>query len=139
MKANMLSAISNRGKLRFVIYKDNMNSDKLIDFMRRLIYEIKKKVFLILDNLRVHHSKKVRKWLEKNKERIEVFYLPPYAPEYNPDELLNSDLKREIGNRAMPKNETELEHNIRSHMKSLQLDPVKVKSFFNAPFTKYAD
>jgi transposase len=106
--------------------------------MRRLIYEIKKKVFLILDNLRVHHSKKVRAWLENHKDRIEVFYLPPYSPEYNPDELLNSNLKREIGNRSMPHNEKELEHNIRSHMKSLQLDPVKVSSFFNAPFTIYA-
>ena len=138
MKVNMLSAISNRGKLRFVIYKDNMNSDKLIDFMRRLIYDSKKKVFLILDNLRVHHSKKVRAWLEKHKDRIEVFYLPPYAPEYNPDELLNSDLKREIGNRAMPRNEKELEHNIRSHMKSLQIDPQKVQSFFRAELTNYA-
>jgi len=138
MKANMLSAISNRGKLRFVIYKDNMNSDKLIDFMRRLIYDTKKKVFLILDNLRVHHSKKVRAWLEKHKDRIEVFYLPPYAPEYNPDELLNSDLKREIGNRAMPRSEKELEHNIRSHMKSLQIDTEKVKSFFGANLTNYA-
>jgi len=138
MKANMLSAISNRGKLRFVIYKDNMNSDKLIDFMRRLINDIKKKVFLILDNLRVHHSKKVRKWLEKHKARIEVFYLPPYAPEYNPDELLSTDLKREVGNRAMPKNEKELEHNIRSHMKSLQINPEKIKAFFNGEYTGYA-
>jgi len=138
MRANMLSAISNRGKLRFVIYKDNMNSDKLIDFMRRLINDIKKKVFLILDNLRVHRSKKVCNWLEKHKSRIEVFYLPPYAPEYNPDELLNADLKREVGNRAMPKNEKELEHNIRSHMKMLQLRPEKIIAFFNGEYTGYA-
>ena len=138
MKANMLSSISNRGKLRFMVYKGNMNSDVLIDFMRRLIYDIEKKVFLILDNLRVHHSKKVRKWLEKHKDRIEVFYLPPYSPEYNPDELLNADLKRAIGNRAMPKNEKELEHNIRSHMKTLQLNPKKLRSFFKGEFTSYA-
>ena len=138
MKINMLSAISKRGKLRFVIYKGNMNSDRLIDFMRRLIYEIMNKVFLILDNLRVHHSRKVSKWLEQHKEKIEVFYLPPYAPEYNPDELLNSDLKRGIGNRSMPRSQADLEHNVRSHMKTLQLEPEKVNSFFDAPFTKYA-
>lgn len=126
MKINMLSAISKRGKLRFVLYKDNMNADKLIDFMRRLIKDTPKKVFLILDNLRVHHSKKVAAWLEKHKDEIEVFFLPPYAPEYNPDELLNSDLKRGIGNRAMPKTEKELEHNVRSHMKALQLKPKKI-------------
>ena len=74
----------------------------------------------------------------KHKSEIEVFYLPPYAPEYNPDELLNSDLKRGLGNRVMPRSEKDLEHNIRSHMKKLQISPEKVISFFNAPLTIYA-
>ena len=65
-KVNMLSAVSKRGKLRFVLYKENMDSDKLIDFMRRLVHDNAKKVFLILDNLRVHHSKKVQAWLENH-------------------------------------------------------------------------
>ena len=100
-KVNMLSAVSKRGKLRFVLYKENMDSDNLIDFMRRLVYDSTKKVFLILDNLRVHHSKKVQEWLEKHKDKIEVFFLPPYAPEYNPDELVNSDLKRSVGRKRL--------------------------------------
>lgn len=137
-KINMLSAVSKRGKLRFVLYKDNMDSDKLIDFMRRLVHDSPKKVFLILDNLRVHHSKKVQAWLEKHKEEIEVFYLPPYAPEYNPDELVNSDLKRSVGSKASSQSKEELEHNVRSHLKSLQLNPSKISSFFNVPYTKYA-
>lgn len=137
-KINMLSAVSKRGKLRFVLYKDNMNADKLIDFMRRLVHDSKKKVFLILDNLRVHHSKKVSEWIEEHKDKIEVFYLPPYAPEYNPDELLNSDLKRSVGQKASPLNVDELEHNIRSHLKILQLNPQKITSFFLAPLTSYA-
>ncbi len=138
IKINMLSAISNRGKLRFVLYKDNMNSDKLIDFMRRLVHDGKKKVFLILDNLRVHHSKKVRKWLEKHKDEIVVFYLPPYAPEYNPDELLNSDLKRGISKRPSPRSDKELEHNVRSHLKTVQLRPEKIRGFFRAKTSTYA-
>ena len=138
MKINMLSAVSNRGKLRFIIYKDNMNADKLIDFMRRLVNDTSKKVFLILDNLRVHHSKKVKAWLEKYKHKIELFFLPPYAPEYNPDEFLNSDLKRSLGKRAMPRLEAELEHNVRSHLKSIQSRPNKIRSFFNAKTTAYA-
>ena len=137
-KVNMLSAVSKRGKLRFVLYKENMDSDKLIDFMRRLVYDSAKKVFLILDNLGVHHSKKVQEWLEKHKDKIEVFYLPPYAPEYNPDELVNSDLKRSVGSKASAQSKEELEHNVRSHLKSLQLNPFKIASFFNTPFTKYA-
>jgi transposase len=138
MKINMLSAISKRGKLRFVLYKDNMTSDKIIDFMRRLVRDSEKKVFLVLDNLRVHHSKKVAAWLEKHQSGIELFFLPPYAPEYNPDELLNSDVKRGIGRRAMPRTEDDLEHAVRSLMKTLQLRPLKIASFFNAPATSYA-
>lgn len=115
-----------------------MDSDKLIDFMRRLLKDTEKKVFLILDNLRVHRSKKVALWLEEHKEEIELFYLPPYAPEYNPDELVNSDLKRGIGNRAMPKTEKGLEHQVRSHIKKLQLHPEKISSFFYVKFTSYA-
>jgi len=95
-------------------------------------------VFLILDHLRVHHSKKVRKWLEKHKVEIEVFFLPPYAPEYNPDELLSSHLKRGIGKRYIPRSQDDLIHSVRSHMKMLQLDSDKIRSFFNAPYTAYA-
>lgn len=69
-KVNMLSAVSKRGKLRFTIYKDNMNAEKLIDFMGRLIRDVRKKVFLVLDNLRVHHSKKVQAWLEEHKGNL---------------------------------------------------------------------
>ena len=70
--------------------------------------------------------------------KIEVFYLPPYAPEYNPDELVNSDLKRAVGQKASPSSVDELEYNVRSHLKKLQLNPDKISSFFHAPFTAYA-
>lgn len=137
-KINMLSAVSKRGKLRFMLYKDNMNSKKLIDFMGRIVRDSEKKVFLILDNLKVHHSKAVQKWVENHKEKIEVFYLPPYAPEYNPDELVNSDLKRTVGEKSSPRSKNELEKNIRSHLKKLQLSKDKVASFFHAKYTSYA-
>lgn len=138
IKINMLSAISNRGKLRFVLYKDNMNADKLIDFMRRLIHDSMHKVFLVLDNLRVHHAKRVMAWAEKHKDEIQLFFLPPYAPEYNPDELLNSDLKRGISKCPSPKSEEELEHNVRSHLKKVQLRPKKIRGFFGSKTTSYA-
>ncbi len=137
-KVNMLSAVSKRGKLRFMLYKDNMNADKLIDFLGRLVRDSSKKVFLILDNLRVHHSNKVIDWLDNHKEKIEVFYLPPYAPEYNPDELVNSDLKRSVGKLPSPRSADELEHNVRSHLSVLQRKQDKISSFFLAPQTSYA-
>ncbi|UUM12259.1 transposase [Clostridiaceae bacterium HFYG-1003] len=72
------------------------------------------------------------------KEEIELFYLPPYAPEYNPDELLNSDLKRGISKKPSPRSDEELEHNVRSHLKTVQLRPNKIRGFFHSKTTKYA-
>jgi transposase len=92
----MVSAISNKGKVHFMLCEDTMNADRLIQFMTRLTEDANRKVLLILDNLRVHHSKKVKVWLEKNQEKIEVYYLPSYSPALNPDEYLNGDLKRRV-------------------------------------------
>ncbi len=75
----MISAITNQSKVRFMFYRDTMNSKRLISFMCRLTKDAGRKVFLILDNLRVHHSELVRKWLEKHKDKIEVFFLPSYS------------------------------------------------------------
>ncbi|WP_292002285.1 IS630 family transposase [Chlorobium sp.] len=71
---SMISAISNRGKLRFMLYDDAMNGKRLIEFMKRLVKDAGRKVMLILDNLRVHHCKPVKEWLTKNIDTIEVFY-----------------------------------------------------------------
>ena len=90
----------------------------------------------LLENL--HKLEKQGCTIEKHKDRIEVFYLPPYAPEYNPDELVNSDLKRAVGQKSSPHSKDELEHNVRSHLKKLQANPAKISSFFHAPFTAYA-
>ena len=138
LKIEMLSAISKRGKLHFILYKDSMNSEKLIDFMTRLVADSKKKVFLILDNLRVHHSKAVTAWLEDHKDQIELFFLPPYSPEYNPDELLNSDIKRNAGAQQSPRTQAELEANVQSRLAYLTATPNHVASFFHAPLTSYA-
>lgn len=138
LKINVLSAISCRGKLRFMLYKDNMNAAKLVDFFKRLVKDTPRKVFLILDNLRVHHAKVVRAWLDLHKEEIELFYLPSYAPEYNPDELLNSDLKRALSKKRSPHTEQELEKNVRSHLTVVRDNPAKIQAFFLAPATAYA-
>jgi transposase len=138
MKINLLSAISNQGKLRFTITREAVNADILIDFMRRLVKDAKCKVFFIVDNLRAHHAKKVAAWLEEHKNEIEVFYLPPYAPEHNPDEYLNSNLKRDVGSRPMPKSDEDIEHNTRSCLKRFQMSPEHIKAFFHADTVRYA-
>ncbi len=132
-RVNMISAISQRGNLRYGIYQDSMNQQKLIEFMRRLIENAKHKVFFIMDNLRVHHGKQVSAWLERHKSQIEVFYLPPYAPECNPDEYLNHSLKLHVHSGDLPFTSQDISHKIRSYMRSLQYNPFRVSRFFLHP------
>jgi hypothetical protein len=93
---SMVSAVSNHVLVRFEFIEEAMNNDLFIGFVGRLIADSKEKMFLILDNLKVHHAKLVTAWLADRKDQIEVFYLPPYSPEINPDEYLNRDLKTEL-------------------------------------------
>jgi transposase len=136
-RVNMISAITNQGSVRFMVYEETMNQRLLIDFMQRLVRDSERKVFLILDNLRVHHGKMVATWLEANKARIEVFFLPPYAPESNPDEYVNHALKRDVHSGNLPKNAHEIRHKIHSFMRRLQHHKAKVRAFFTHPQVVY--
>jgi len=137
-RINMISAITNQGKARFMFYRDTMNSKRLISFMCRLTKDAGRKVFLILDNLKVHHSELVRKWLEKHKDKIEVFYLPSYSPELNPDEYLNNSLKGRVHSGVRAQNTKQLSTKARKHMRHLQNNRDKVKKFFEHPCAVYA-
>ena len=135
---NMISAINNRGLVRFMIYKSTMNARVLLRFFKRLIKDSGRKVFLILDNLRVHHAKLVKAWLQKHEDKIEVFYLPSYSPELNPDEYLNCDLKAGLRSASPARNENELKGKILGHMRMLQRMPHRVVKYFKHPAIRYA-
>ena len=79
-RINLIASITAQGKVRFMVYPDTLKASVLIEFLRRLIKDTDRKVFLILDNLKVHHSRKVREWVDKHQDRIELFFLPPYSP-----------------------------------------------------------
>jgi transposase len=136
-RVNMISAITNQGHVRFMVYEKKMNQQLLIDFFRRLTNESTRKVFVILDNLRVHHGKIVAAWLEKHKDKIEVFFLPPYAPESNPDEYLNHALKQDVHSGDLPRTKKDLTHKIHSFMRRLQHRKNSVKAFFKHPNVSY--
>ena len=135
---SMISAITNQGKVRFMMYRDAMNSELLIKFMSRLIKDAGRKVFLILDNLRVHHGKNVKQWWGEHKDQIEVFYLPSYSPELNPDEYLNSNLKTKVHSGIPIRNWKDLEMKTRSFMRTLMKRPAHVRSYFKHPKVDYA-
>lgn len=135
---NMISTVTNQGKVRFMLYETAMNAAILIIFMSRLIQDAGCKVFLILDNLKVHHSAPVQEWLETHQQQIEVFYLPPYSPEINAAEYLNCDLKGGIRTRPASQNIAELKKKVFSYMKMLQKIPERVKKYFQDPMISYA-
>lgn len=135
---NMISTVTNQGLVQFMIYKENMNADVLIIFLEQLIKTQDNKVFLILDNLRVHHSKIVKKWQEEHKNEIELFYLPSYSPDRNPDEYLNCDLKYGLSEKPAPKTVEKLKENLENHMNMLQKNSGRVAKYFNHPSIKYA-
>ena len=137
-KLSMIATVTNRGKARWMIIDEAFNSDKLIEFLEALIKDAGKKVFLILDNLRVHHSKPVKAWLAERKEQIEVFYLPSYSPELNPEERLNADLKQAMGKRVPVRTKAKLRDAANEHMAMLEKSPERVMSYFQDPRVKYA-
>jgi transposase len=108
-----------------------MNADILIDFMKRLVKDAAgKKVFLILDNLKVHHAKVVKAWLADHANEIKVFYLPSYSPELNPDEMLKADLKAVVTAKAPARAKGDLKKATISYLCRLQKSPKRVMSFF---------
>lgn len=136
--ASMISTLTNLGTLRFRVFEGALTAVLFLDFLRRLVSGAPRKVFLIVDNLRVHRARLVTAWVAANTDRVELFYLPPYAPEHNPDEFLNNDVKQEMARRRIPKSKAALKSGLRSYMRSLQRRPAKVRAFFLATSTQYA-
>ncbi len=135
---SMISAVTNRGTLRFMLYEGALNAALFLSFLQRLVRSAEGKVFLIVDNLKVHKAGKVQAWVAAHRERIELFFLPAYAPEHNPDEFLHSDLKRTLGRRPAVKDRAGLESRLRGYLRRLQRQPERVRAFFRAPTTRYA-
>lgn len=135
---NMISSVTNQGKVRWMIYRGGFNAQIFIKFMERLVKDAKRKVILIVDNLRVHHCRLVKEWVEIHSDQIELAYLPSYSPEHNPDEYLNCDLKASLSRKASPRSQQDLETNLKSHMRMLSKSKARVASYFEAKHIKYA-
>jgi transposase len=140
-KLSMISTVTNQGRANWMIVDGAFNHERLIEFLQALVKEGRKagkKVFLILDNLGVHHCKPVKAWLADHQRWIEVFYLPSYSPELNPDERLNADLKHAIGSKVPVRTKAKLHAAATDHMARIEADPDRVKAYFQDPRVKYA-
>lgn len=134
----MISAISNQGLVRFEFIEGAMNTDLMIGFLQGLIADSTRKVFLILDNLRVHHAKLVTEWLQEHQEKIEVFYLPPYSPELNPDEYLNREFKTRLRSSDRAQSKSALLEKANAFMEFLRETPQRVMAYFKHSAVRYA-
>ena len=134
----MIATVTNQGMTRWMIIEEAFDADKFCEFLQALIKDAGKKVFLILDNLRVHHSKIVKAWVAERKSQIELFYLPSYSPQLNPEERLNADLKQEMSKRVPVRTKGKLREAATQHMTMLELTPARVISYFRDRHVKYA-
>ena len=135
---NMISAITNQGRLNFMVFKSRFTAPVFLEFLNRLIRQSKRKVFLIVDRHPVHRSKKAQKWLEEQSDRIRLFFLPSYSPELNPDELLNQDVKSNTIRKNRPSQQNELVKNLRSYLRKRQQQPHIVENYFLGEHVRYA-
>jgi transposase len=137
-RCNVISTLTNQGILRFRVFQENFNGEVFIDFLRRLVRDRGRKVYLIVDRHPVHISRKVRAWVERHQAEIRLIYLPPYSPELNPGEFLNQDVKANAAGRWRPRTQGKMMGNLRSYLRSTQKCQDVVRRFFDALPVRYA-
>lgn len=135
---NMISAITNRGKLNFMVFKERFEAEVFKEFLSRLVKQSENKIFIIVDRHPVHRSLKVKNWLEENEKYIRMFFLPSYSPELNPDEILNQDLKSNAVGRKRARSLTQMMAHVRSFLWGRQRRPYIVKKYFHEKHVQYA-
>jgi transposase len=135
---SIISAITNRGTLRFMAFRGRFLTDLFVKFLERLVKDVGRRVYLIVDGHPVHKARRVKRWLEENEERIRLFFLPTYSPELNPDEMLNNDVKANAVRRRRATTLPEMMSDVRVYLQSTQKRPDIVRSYFWAESVRYA-
>ena len=135
---NMISAISPKGNLRFMVVKGTVVAKTFVTFLKRLMQGRRRSVYLIVDGHPAHRSGMVRTFVESLKGKLKLFFLPPYSPELNPDELVWNDVKNNGVGRSIVAEPHDLQRAVVGRLRHLQKTPALVRSFFQAPETRYA-
>jgi transposase len=135
---NMISAITNRGQLAFMVFHGKFDGRLFIRFMRRLLKQVTGKLYLIVDGHPVHRSVVAREFVSANAARLRLIRLPGYCPELNPDELLNQDVKTNGLGKSRPSNRAELMAGVRSHLRRRQRQPQVIRNLFQEKHVRYA-
>ena len=134
----MISAITNRGALAFMVFHGKFEAGRFVDFMKRLLKQAHGKLYLIVDGHPVHRSTSAKRFVVDNEERLRLIFMPGYCPELNPDELLNQDVKTNALGKSRPTNRHELMTTVRSHLHRRQRQPALIQSLFHEKHVCYA-
>ena len=138
-RVSLISAVTSRGYMRFMIKKKGgVNADVFIAFLRRLMIGSKNRIFLIVDRGPAHIAKKTKAFIASLGGQLRLFYLPPYSPDTNPDELVWKHLKADTVGRTSITSLDDFNEKVRSSMLALQRSPAKIRAFFQKPSLRYA-
>lgn len=135
---NMISAITNRGQLSFMVFHGKFEGSLFVDFLRRLLKQASGQVYLIVDGHPVHKSAVAKHFVAEHENRLRLLLLPGYCPELNPDELLNQDVKTNALGKSRPANRSEMIATVRSHLHRRQKQPQIIKNLFREKHVCYA-
>ena len=128
-----------RGHMRFMLVeKGGVNADVSIEFLKRLAIGAKRAIFLIVDRGPAHIAKKTKAVVESLNDAPRLFYLPPYSPDRNPDDLVGKHLKADTVGRMTVTSKDDFKSKFRSSMRQLQNNPAKIRSFHQKPSLRYA-
>ena len=137
-RVNYIASIDNQGTVRFMLYTQNLTAEVFLIFLKRLIAKRTRKLMWVVDRHPVHRSQAVHQWLGEHRDTIEMIYLPPYAPQLNPAEYLNCDVKQGVHSKPPTRNQAQLQQRVRSHLHKLQKLPQRVMQYFKHPYIAYA-
>lgn len=134
---NMISAMSNKGHLEFMLLDGRFNAHVFHTFLEQLIKYKRQKIYFVTDSHPAHRANKLAQWLEHNSQRIEVVFLPYYSPELNPVQYVNQDLKATMGKKR-PINKEQMKNNAEAFMKNRKRDQRQVQKYFHHKHVRYA-
>lgn len=137
-KLNVISTVTNKGEMRWKVFSGELNVRLLISFMKPFVHGRRKRIFLILGNLCVHHSKALKKWIKENMDKLAVFYMPSHSPELNPYEVLNVDLKQRATKFAPARTKSGLTRTAIGALRNIQKQPQRIESHFQYKAVCYA-
>lgn len=137
-RLNMLSAVNRKGKMRFMIESGRLNAKVMCRFLERIMVGSRHPIFLILDGHPMHKSSAVRKKVENFKGRLQLFFLPPYSPELNPDEGVWREVKANHLGRAGVLAFADMKSKTLGALRHLAKRPDKIRALFKMNTTMYA-